>query len=336
MQKAQLWEHWPLIFTHTEHSHMHTHGHNLANHFPTCPTKKSSPHIKTSLKPQFYASSPTETKQPFSQCAHVHKHPSVESCDVAGGYFQPTSKLGKTAPRSNGLVKPEQVYSMETGSQTWGTEENLFDIGGKEEGEGNQCLWTTVNGAYERSGQLFYRHREVGESDPEECARAMGALSLSLFSSVAIPDPFLFPCPYAVHAMQMSLGNWAVGLSARQRAKQEQEQLPDRREEPELFLLGSSPHREVWGRRRLKTATHRTASQKTAWTRTSSRAACALRPGEGYVQSWAVFKHSHFESVHWLALWGYVCRRQIGLYLPILKLQGQISISFVSVWVRLR
>lgn len=102
-----------------------------------------------------------------------------------------------------------------------------------------------MNGAYERSGQLFYWHREMGKSDLAECARAMGALSLSLFSSVAIPVPFLFPCPYAVYIMQMSLGNWAVGLSARQRAKQEQEQLPDRREEPEFFVLGSSPHREV-------------------------------------------------------------------------------------------
>lgn len=235
--------------TWSTHTYKHTHGHNLANHFPTRPTKKSSPRIKTSLKPQFYVPSPTETKQPFSQCAHVHKYPSVESCDVAGGYFQPTSTLGKTAPRSNGLVKPEQVYSMETGSQTWGTEENLFDLRGKEEGEGNQCLWRAVNGTYERSGQLFHRHREMGKSDPAECARAIGALSLSLFSSVAIPVPFLFPCPYAVYVMQMSLGSWAVGLSARQRAEQEQEQLPDRREEPELFVLGSSPHREVWGRR---------------------------------------------------------------------------------------
>lgn len=71
----------------------------------------------------------------------------------------------------------------------------------------------------------------MGEADPTECARGTGALSLGLFCSIAVP--LLFPCPYAVHTvnlLQLSLGDWAVGSSARQKARQEQEQLPDRRE----------------------------------------------------------------------------------------------------------
>lgn len=92
----------------------------------------------------------------------------------------------------------------------------------------------------------------MGEADPTECARGTGALSLGLFCSIAVP--LLFPCPYAVHTvnlLQLSLGDWAVGSSARQKARQEQEQLPDRREASGLSRLGPQPTQGVCGRRRL-------------------------------------------------------------------------------------
>lgn len=63
----------------------------------------------------------------------------------------------------------------------------------------------------------------------------MGWVSFPSVCFILVPFLCSFPafmlCPLE-NVLQLSVDNWAVGFSVRQRARQEQEQLPDRRDVP--------------------------------------------------------------------------------------------------------